>query len=240
VDISPNASIGVTVLVWDGHDDVIRDYHCGYCEADTFDFDFEELIGTDYSALSAIVGLQLRLSPWLTVGGSVESPVRFTLEGSATRYRANYTEYLWFKEKLRLPFSFVGGGAVRLGALTVAGDVRYTDWRQIDYEGILREEGGFEYRATTEVHAGAEYLLPFYPLQVRAGYYTEPLAYKAGSVEEDRDFYTLGAGLLVEDVLALDVALLIGRLKWLQDYEGREIYRDESFSRMFLSAAYRF
>lgn len=238
IDISASASLGVTFLLWDGHDDVINNYDCFTCDPDTFDF--ERLIGTDYSAVSAIVGLQFRPTDWLGIGATVESPVSFTLEGTNVFYGYQTAYSYWFEDKLRLPFSFAGGGAVRMGALILGGDVRYTDWRQLDYEGILREEGQFEYRATTEVHLGAEYMVPFYPLRIRAGYYTEPLAYKALNLKEDRSFYTLGAGFLIDDVLAVDAALTLGDLEWSQDFQEREIHRDESLTRFFISTAYRF
>ncbi len=237
MDVSPNVSLGATVVLWDGHDDVINTYECTSCTSDSFDF--HRNISADYSAFSAIVGLQARLGPHLSIGGSVESPVTFTLEGTDALYgQGGITQ--WYQDEVRLPFSFIGGAALRLGPLTMAGDIRYTDWRQIEYAGVLKDAGQFDYKATTEVHLGAEYLFSFYPFRARAGYYSEPLAYSDSEIEEDRTFYTLGAGLLVDDVIAIDTAVVIGDLKWTQDFLGRSIYRDESFTRVFVTTAYRF
>jgi long-subunit fatty acid transport protein len=240
MDISPNASLGAAIHLWDGHDDVVNTYDCESCAGAADTLDFHEGIATDYSAVSATVGLQLRLGQNLGLGFSVESPVKFTLEGTIGRYGSGAATY-YYQDKLRLPFSFVGGGVLRLGGFTFAGDMRYTDWRQVEYEGVLRDEGQFQYRSTTEVHLGVEYLPSFYPMRVRAGYYTEPLAYKALDLVEDRAYYTFGAGLLIDDVLALDAAVVLGDLKWWsQEIPDREIHRDESFTRVLVSSAYRF
>jgi long-subunit fatty acid transport protein len=236
VDISPGASVGLAVLLWDGHDDVIENYDCETCNPDTLDS--YQLVSTDYSALSAILGFQFRAGPNVSLGATIESPIPFTLEGSNQQSGAG--GYYYYSEEIRLPFSFVGGAAMRLGGLTLAGDVRYTDWQQINYKGILRDGGEFRYRPTTEVHLGAEYLFSFFPLRARAGWYTEPLAYRDGVIEEDRSFLTFGAGTLIDDVLAVDAALVLGDLTWTQDYQGRNLYRDESFTRVFVSTAYRF
>ncbi len=236
MDVSPNVSLGATVILWDGHDDVTNSYECLSCVDDV---DFYRTISTDYSGFSAIVGLQARLGPHLSVGGSVESPIAFTLEGTEARYGDDGITQ-WYRDEVRLPFSFIGGAALRLGSLTMAGDIRYTDWRQIEYEGILKDAGTFDYRSTTELHLGAEYLFPFYPLRARAGYYREPLAYNDSEIDEDRSFYTVGGGLLVDDVIAIDAAVVIGDLRWTQDFLGRSIYREESFTRLFVTTAYRF
>ena len=234
-------SMRLTFLLWDGHDDLINSYDCTFC-GDPDTISYERLLGTDYSGLSAIIGLQVRLSPWLGLGASIETPNSLTLEGTEVFDRIETAEeYAFlFRDKLRLPFSYIVGSGMNLGGLVLACDVRYTDWRQLNYEGVLRNEGEFEYQATTEVHVGAEYLLPFYPLRVRAGYYTEPLAYQALEINDDRNFYTVGGGLLIDDVLALDLAVIFGRLKWTQEFQEREIFRDESFSRALFSASYRF
>ncbi|MCK4546814.1 MAG: outer membrane protein transport protein [Candidatus Eisenbacteria sp.] len=241
IDISPSASLGLSVLFWDGHDDVLNTFDCESCVGEADSVDFHETIATDYSAFSAVLGLQLRLGANLGLGFSIESPVEFTLEGTAARYGLGAMTY-YYEDKIRLPFSFVSGAALRLGAFSFAGDVRYTDWRQLDYEGILRDDGQFQYRSTTQWHFGTEYLLPFYPMRLRAGYYTEPLAYRSSlELEKDRSFYTFGAGILIDDILTIDAAVVIGDLKWWSDeITDREILRDESFTRVLVSAAYRF
>lgn len=123
------------------------------------------------------------------------------------------------------------------------------------------------YRGVVALNGGVEYTIPTTPLRVRGGYYTKPLPYRlmAGetalnfvadpgtsevlreypraNIVSDQHFFTLGAGVLVEDALALDVAYQRG--SWERSVDGGgpaslPTIEDVDQDRWFMSATARF
>jgi long-subunit fatty acid transport protein len=152
-----------------------------------------------------------------------------------------------FKDEVDLPFSFGAGAALTLPGLILTGDFRRTDWREIDFAGLLRFRGEDAYRATTSWHLGAEWYLPWAPIRLRAGYQDDPLPYLMlpdftgadplvfAEIDDDRSFWSIGAGFLVSDHLTVDLALMRGDFR-----RSTEIYVEEvEESRLLVSAGYR-
>ena len=58
----------------------------------------------------------------------------------------------------------------------------------------------------TRLSIGGEYLFPVYGLRLRAGYSFEPSAYEeVGSGDENHNVFSLGAGVLVDRSVMLDL-----------------------------------
>jgi len=72
--------------------------------------------------------------------------------------------------------------------------------------------------------------------KIRAGFSSEPMAYPAPEIVEDRKYFTLGAGFLVGQVMTLDLAWARGSWKTSQ----ASLTEKDEVTRLFLSAGYRF
>ncbi len=159
--------------------------------------------------------------------------------------------------KLALPLEFGIGFSLRpIPDLLLAGSAHLAEWSQSEYRGrdtedlrsnVLFEE---EYEDIIRYHLGLEWQVPVITLVLRAGYYSDPLPYVGPLDEEDIDpenthlvlikrdrrFFTLGAGMLFDQVMQVDAAWTRGGFEQVQD-GGRE---ESTISRTFISVGYRF
>jgi long-subunit fatty acid transport protein len=154
-----------------------------------------------------------------------------------------------FRYKVRLPYEFGIGVSWSVPTLTLAFDAHYADWRQAEYKDRPSEFVGEEYfrkkyKDTWRVHLGGEFLLPFIPINVRAGFYRDPIPFigprESGDPEIEiinkRDYLTLGAGTLIDQVLAIDIAWVRG----ISEQKEGNLAEKHEEDRVFMSAAYRF
>ncbi len=194
------------------------------------------------------MGLTLDLPRWINW-----SPLQIDEEGS---------RYYLPREYLTYPFSIALGSAYTAGSLLLALDARFTDWPQMDYQGSLRYDDGTGsqsvYRRTWDLHLGAEYLLDLSAaagLRLRAGYAREPipygvmlqemilgetanddvLVYRAAHFDPERWYFTLGAGVLLQESITLDLAYAHGTAR--RSVTGVSL--DENGRRLMLSVAFR-
>lgn len=160
--------------------------------------------------------------------------------------------------KVSLPLEFGAGGSARAtDDLLVAASVHFSEWSQSEYErdddSDLRANASFEnqYRDVTRYHLGVEYQVPQIALDLRAGFYTDPLPFVGPRdadlamdpvsnplivAKQDRRFITLGAGLLLEEAVRADVALVRGT------FEVKEGLLEENttVTRAFFGLTYSF
>ena len=160
--------------------------------------------------------------------------------------------------KLKVPIEFGVGASFRpIPDLLLAGSAHVAEWSQSKYQardrGDLRADLVFEeeYEDVIRYHLGLEWQVPAITLALRAGYYTDPVPYlgprtgtEAGGgdehlvlIKQDRRFFTLGAGLLVDEVLQVDAAWTRGSFE--QVFAGEQT-EDNIVSRVFAGVAYRF
>ena len=150
---------------------------------------------------------------------------------------------MYFSDELTLPFTFAAGVAYSPSDLVVlAGDVWYTDWSEMTYEGLLYLDDPTErraaYEAVADYRVGAEVTVPTWPVRLRGGYMSRPLPYRGLDVASDRAYFTLGVGVLVDSVLAVDVAWLHGSYERAgQDHDYVESVNETAF---VIEAVYRF
>lgn len=193
----------------------------------------------DLSGYGGTVGFIYVPHPLVSLGLALKTPQRITVEGDEIFTEACDIYEYSIKYDVDLPYSIGIGIGVMPASFTVALDLVYTDWNQLEYPGEIRDErGNFIYDATTDLRIGAEYGLTFMPVRVRAGYAYVPMALNLFHVEKDRSRFSLGAGAVIESSLTLDFA-------WQRSSFERESMID-SFSekrtqdRTVLSFAYRF
>jgi len=260
VDVSPTISLGATLSYlsgdyskawkWDVYDD--------YDLSDMYtDVHMVERYDADVSGVRATLGGLFYVAEGLSIGVALDTPTTLTFEGTARDYMQLVTtdpesttvseSGALFSDKVTLPFAFRGGVAYTpVDFLLVGADVSYTDWSQMDYEGRITDTdegpGGLQRHALYEEKlgfgAGAEVTIPSWPLRFRGGYAYSPLAYNGLEVTTDRSYFTLGAGVLIDTVLAIDLAWLSGSYTRVDDDFAFEEKIDDSA--LVVEAAYRF
>lgn len=159
--------------------------------------------------------------------------------------------------QLTLPFEFgVGVSAEALPGLTLAGSLHLAEWSQSEYQGTdeydLRAATSFEtqYRDVLRYHLGVEYQMPVVALDLRAGYFVDPVPFVGPRdpnsddppirIEEDRRFITLGAGILIDEAVQVDLAWVRGAFKQVEEYSGNVLSEDYAINRLVVGVGYNF
>jgi long-subunit fatty acid transport protein len=212
---------------------------------------------------------RFRLGATLTTGSTQR--ISYVFHGVASEYGYDRVEYddgtlqenprqtVRDSYRLSLPFELgLGGSVVPVDGLLLAASLHLAEWEQSQYKDSegndngLRTASDFErqYRNVARYHLGVEWQVPVVALDLRAGYYRDPLPFVGPrdpkrsvgadnpeiAIEQDRRFYTLGAGLLVDEVIQVDLAWNRGR------YEQTEGAQSEggAINRVFAGVSYRF
>ena len=161
--------------------------------------------------------------------------------------------------ELALPFEFsVGASAEALPGLTLAGSLHFAEWSQSQYktedDSQFRASTSFEtqYRDVRRYHLGVEYRVPVVALDLRAGYYTDPIPFvgprdldpSTGDpsirIEQDRRFITLGTGLLLDEVVQVDLAYVRGAFKQVEEYSDNVLSEEHTVNRLVVGVGYNF
>ena len=251
VDVSPNVSVGGTVNYWRGKSSYTWLFE-KWLLFPQLEIRYDDAIDDRYSGFNAKFGVRIQPNKYLVLGGTIDSPVTLTIEEDWTEAtdtifhahgrEVNHYGYWSSEYKVTLPFSLGAGMALHLNNLTLAGDISYTDWTQMEYKRyeyvaeanrLIKET----YSDALRFHLGAEYLIPQLGTSLRAGFYQDPLPYKSRWVTEDRSFFTAGVGFLIDQVMTLDIAWAHGSWELYDlDLTLAEKYTSD---RIFVSVAYR-
>jgi long-subunit fatty acid transport protein len=167
--------------------------------------------------------------------------------------------------KLSLPFEFgVGASYVPLAGLLLAGSAHIAEWTQAEYTGgddnQFRADTSFEsqYRDVVRYHLGVEWQVPNIALDLRAGFYTDPVPFVGPrdpdplstdppfDIQLDRRFITIGAGLLLDGVVQLDAAWVRGKYEQLEQFrnpdddELNDSFQSQTINRLIVGLGYSF
>jgi long-subunit fatty acid transport protein len=260
VDISPTISLGgaLTYLTGDYAKAWRWDIYDDYDVSDTYtDVHIEERYNADVSGFRATVGGLFYVSEQLSVGLAVDTPTSYVFDGSSTTRTELVTTVpesssvaewgVLFSDEVTVPFAFRAGAAYTPVDLVVIGaDVSYSDWSEMDYAGRITEtdegDGTLQrltlYEEKLGFALGAEVSVPSWPLRVRGGYAYRPVAYNGLEVTTDRSYFTLGAGVLIDTVLSIDVAWMSGSYERADDEFAFSETIDDSA--LLVEATYRF
>lgn len=204
----------------------------------------------DLSGLRLSLGALYYASEMVTVGLLVDSPITVATDATIDTiriWRTTTGEVTdvgtgYYSEDYSVPFTFAAGVAVQPTDLLVVGaDIAFTDWAELERELELFADDPVrreDYVATTDVRVGAELSLPSWPIRLRGGYATRPIAYRGLDIDRDRAYFTLGAGFLVDTVLAIDVAWVKGGYERSSSVPRYEESVDDTA--VLIEAAYRF
>jgi len=241
-DASPDISLGASLSLLGGSSDM--EYSFTQSGMDGADYWYTS--DSDIDGVTGSLGMLYKFEPLGRFGLMVNFPKSLSLDG--TYEDAEVIES--FSDDITLPFTVGGGIAITPPNFVFALDVEFTDWSQIDFEGPIRFVDQFgrrrsAYETTTKVHAGAEVLIPDMPVRLRAGYVYDPIPYKLfftdnayHLVENDaqRDYFTFGAGVILQEALTLDFAFVTGGF----ERSAMGTIEDASHNRVFVSAGYRY
>ncbi len=260
VEASPRLYLGGSLFVHSGEDliavnQITRDLD--NANPDTSELD--DLIETraDISGFTGNFGLLYRVNPHVRIGATVRTSTSLTFDGSQTvseitrldnGNESEFFDEVFFEDKFDFPVSVGAGVAVSGSGLTVAGDVRYTDWTQVRLNDspFGSRDLSSQFSDKASIYLGGEYIVGQSPARVRAGFTYDPVPFRllyetspsAFEVKVDRDqkFVTVGAGVLLDTVFTIDAAAQFGSFT-----RESSLYSEErDLTRVFVSGAYRF
>ena len=283
IDVSPSVSVGATLSLIGGEDEWTSEfvsidtedffYESRFTEREVFVDDY----GTTWTAtLGAMMRTprddpRMRLGVTMATGSShkvsytwrappqphfssVESDNGDLVETPSEEFESSY--------RISLPLSFGLGVSGRpVPQVTLAASVHATEWTQTEYTDEdpfeLRTDTSFEdqYADVLRWHLGAEWQVPWAAVDLRAGYYSDPLPFVGPRdptrapdrvhnplirVLRDRRFYSLGAGVAVEEAVRIELAYTRGNYEQAEGENELELREDVDVNRVFMGVRYQF
>jgi long-subunit fatty acid transport protein len=247
IEISPQASVGLSIDIFDGDDD----YSYFFDSTETavnYSYNYSHTINDDYTGVSGKIGFNYDLNNNVSLAGIIGFPSSITVDQTSETYEYDnqgFDSYDYFTSSYRytLPFWIGLGAQAKLQDLTLAGDVSYIDYSQLRYRSGLEDLGGLNltarqyYEETFTFRVGAEYIIRPSGTRLRAGYYQEPVGFQGFDIKTEPHFFTFGAGFLVDRSVMIDLAFLTG--SW--EREDPTIYTVEKYkaNRFMMTISYR-
>ena len=282
IDVSSAVSLGATLGLVSGEDEAVNEFDWAdlqnefdeqrFLARDSFTDEYQ---WTPYAVLGVMLRTprdkpRYRLGATFVTGGTHK--IRYVFRGSPSDTGYSSVEYddgtvEEFSDEearntyeLALPFEFgVGASAEALPGLTLAGSLHLAEWSQSEYEGDddgLRADTSFEtqYRDVLRYHVGVEYQVPVVALDLRVGYFVDPVPFIGPRdpdsddppirIEEDRRFITLGAGILIDEAMQIDLAWVRGAFKQVEEYSDEYsdnvLSEDYAINRLVVGLSYNF
>ena len=282
IDVSSAVSLGATLGLVSGEDEAVNEFDWAdlqnefdeqrFLSRDSFTDEYQ---WTPYAVLGVMLRTprdkpRYRLGATFATGGTHK--IRYVFRGSPSDTGYSSVEYddgtvEEFSDEearntyeLALPFEFgVGASAEALPGLTLAGSLHLAEWSQSEYEGDddgLRADTSFEtqYRDVLRYHVGVEYQVPVIALDLRVGYFVDPVPFIGPRdpdsddppirIEEDRRFITLGAGILIDEAMQIDLAWVRGAFKQVEEYSDEYsdnvLSEDYAINRLVVGLSYNF
>ncbi len=253
IDLSPTISIGGAVNYWQGDDDYLLDfYYLNPDEISGYQVWWKDRYLDNYSGWNGKLGLSVQPNKYLSLGAVIDFPTKFSIDW----------DYSYFSDTLFSntnrdtvinnpnnpghydlyhPYSFGTGAALNFKYVTLAGDIYFTDWSQLEpkaREGVEPKLYKEIYQSVTRWHIGAEVVMPEFSTKFRVGYYVDPIPFKTVYLDTDRRYFTLGAGFLIDQVMTLDIAWNHGFYEFKDGWKNfvKEAYTTD---KIFVGLAYR-
>jgi hypothetical protein len=260
IDLSPRISFGLSIFIYTGK----HDYNWRYRLDSLPDLQYgqEDYITDKYFGWNFKPSLAIQMNQYVSMALAFETPLNMSVkEDVSTTYDGDPNIYIDDVEyDVKRPFVFSGGMALSLNEATLAIDVDYTDWTQLEYKNnIAMERYNDEIKAYYDkvfrYRIGGEYVLPALGLSLRGGYFVDPLPIKKQFIDDNRDGFSLGFGILIDRVMTIDVAWVHAGYKRNSDFIYASTYNasdeltgthnlivdeDISYDRIYVTSAYRF
>jgi long-subunit fatty acid transport protein len=262
-DLSPAISIGVDGFIMDGNIKALTQFSYEFVppvQGEPTEVILVDDARTDLDGYGATVGAHYHPASFFRIGLAVTTPIKINLSGNAVEETAYYfddepsefyTDQFALDSSYRIPFRINAGAALVTTAFSISAEAGYIDWRQAEVNGLQLKNSDLEsvFREVVNLRAGLEFVMPFIPIRLRAGYAYVPFALPylqadriAGDqitkaeIETERQIYTAGCGVLLGRVLTIDASYeyMIGKraIDTLVD--------DRANQRVVLTGSYRF
>jgi len=216
IELSPRSSLGLSLDILDGHDDYSYFYDSPYPSG----FQEENNINDEYTGVSGKIGVAYAATNWLNLGAVIGLPASISIDQTSDYYSysdsGSSEDHGAASYRYTLPFWVGAGAAATYRDFTFAGDISYVDYTQLEYwrgiQDISRANMTVKqyYNDVLNLHLGAEYTIRPADIRLRAGYYRQPIPFNGFPVEKQPNFFTFGAGFLIDKTVNLDLALLTG------------------------------
>ncbi len=230
-------------------------------------YGWDDVITSELSGMNFKFGALYRVGRLMRFSGTAELPYSMKIkENSTSHYKETYLDRQAYEEKsdfsfdykIKTPFKIGGGASVYLPQIVLAAGAEYVDWSQMEYETDppfskvngddstkteINRDLRNKYRAVTRIRLGGEFTVPFLNIQLRAGTFLEPSPFKNADKDSDRKYFTLGAGLLLDKQMKLDVAWVRGSSKNTSSAftkDIRPLVEDITLNQFEVSLAIRF
>ena len=233
LEVTKNLSVGAALNLWRGNDD----YHFNMYDQDVdnnYYYDnwtYDQQINTKYSAVNFKLGALYKFARFFRFAATISTPVTLDSKENwsesvvsiedpdSPSEDSEETESGSWDYSVKYPFVFSAGAAVTLlPNIVLSADVEYTDWAQTRYTSEPSVGDQFQrninfkqdFEATTTYRVGGEFTVPLLNLQLRAGAIRQPSPLINASPKADRNFLTLGGGILLDKQVKIDVAWVHG------------------------------
>ncbi|MEE8417282.1 MAG: hypothetical protein V3S06_01320 [candidate division Zixibacteria bacterium] len=247
VEISPKTSIGLSLDIYDG-DDSWTFFFDSTSISDNYRYSYQHTIADDYTGISGKVGITYTVNNHLNLSGVINFPTSITIDQTSDIFEfdnqgLDEADYSSSSYKYTLPFGFDAGAAFRYEDLTIAGDIGYTDYTQLEYRSGLFDLPGLNqtvkkyYNDIFTYHVGAEYLIRPAGVRLRAGYYQDPIAFTGFPIETEPHYFTFGAGFIIDRSINIDLAYLTG--SWERDDPSISSSEKYNVQRFMVTISYR-
>lgn len=252
LDISPRVSFGGALYLYTGKHEYDWEY-----SLDSLDYTYstESLIEDKYLGWNAKMSLAMRLSPVVSLGFGIETPINLNVEEEYFGGVYDYVEY-----DVKRPFVLSSGAALNLNYFELVADIDYTDWSQMTYGDnpdmeAYNNDIKTYYRDVIRFRLGGEYVIADWGLSLRAGYFNDPLPIKKQFINDNRWGYSLGLGFLIDEVMTVDLAFVHGTYNrnsdfiYAAEYDTNDeilnshnliVDEDITYNRLYITTAYRF
>ena len=267
VDVSPSISLGVAASLISGEDEAVNEFEALDSEdyflekrftarevfVDDYQTTYQVTLGAMVRSTVARFGATVGTGPTHEISYTFKAPPDAgwnSIEFDDGREEETPNEQIKDSYEVSLPLEFGVGASLRpVQGLLVAAGIHVAEWTQTEYRGKdeseVRASTSFEsqYRDGTRYHFGVEWQVPVVALDLRAGYYTDPLPFVGPRdaneevseenplivARRDRAFLTLGAGLEMEEAVRVNLAWNHGTFERLEHPLKEEVTMDRAF-----------
>ncbi|UCG50972.1 MAG: hypothetical protein JSW58_12325 [Candidatus Latescibacterota bacterium] len=264
VDLSPAISAGASGFMMDGTIKALTQFSYAYPPPFVPGEQESEFLlddaRVDLDGYGATIGIQYHPLSLVRFGLSVTTPIKINLSGDAIEETARYffnapgeftSQRFAIDTDYKIPFRINVGFALSTPNVLFAADVGYTDWAQAEINSRQLKDEDLRpiFNQVIDIRAGAELVLPFMPVRVRAGYAYLPYgleylqadriagnALTKAEVQTQRQIYAAGCGFLLGRVLIIDAAYEYS----LGKRSIGTLVDDRTSHRLILTGSYRF
>ena len=207
-------------------------------------FNLNDIIEWDLSGWDAQVGILYNWLDKFRFGASLKFPSYYAIKedylvnadsyfGAGNGYTLNPAINDPIKYKIKTPFEYSFGASSTISIITIAGDLKIMDYTQMEftegfdytYRAARQKEIEDLFTTALDYHFGVEVKIPNLPVFGRAGFMYLQSPYANDPSEFDKKYLTIGGGILLDNMIGIDVAYAYGWWKDFGDNYGVNVSR---------------